>query len=107
MFSFCFLFCFLETKHRNQTKVKNATYNKRLVSSTPTPCIQQQPATQNKKKKKTRPVKTPPCEQVLCKEDMMNSNTVDELIDERNRLKEYLEEVSSKKAQVEVRRMGI
>ena len=96
-----FVFVFQETKHRNhQTKVKNASYNKRLVSSTPTPCVQQS-TTQNKKKKKTKP-KTPPRDQVLCRDDMMSSNTVDELIDERNRLKEYLEHVSNKKALVEV-----
>ena len=35
---------------------------------------------------------------------MMSSNTIEELIDERNRLREYLEQVSSKKALVEVRR---
>uniref|UniRef100_A0A7M5VFR2 Uncharacterized protein n=1 Tax=Clytia hemisphaerica TaxID=252671 RepID=A0A7M5VFR2_9CNID len=82
-------------------KNKSAPYNKRLVSSTPTP--KNQNKNQQKKivssKKNIGDVRDH-SQEVLCKDDI-SSNTVEELIEERDRLKEYLKTVSQQKAQVE------
>ena len=80
-------------------KTKSAPYNKRLVSSTPTQKVQSK--TQQKKKVPSKNNDQDLSQHILCKEDV-SSNTVEELIEERDRLKEYLKTVSQQKAQVEV-----
>ena len=71
---------------------KKVVYNKRIVSSTPVP---------EKKGKKGTEMQNEGVE-VLGKDDMMDSNTIDELIEERDQLKGYLKGVLEEKTRIEV-----